>query len=74
MTLRDLRKQNKKTVAEIAKVLKSSISTIYGYEQGVRRLGLEEILALAKEYDCSAEEIILAQLKSVYVGKTDKVI
>lgn len=70
MTLRDLRKQNKMTAKQVADKIMIAERTLHSYEQGVRRLGLEEILALAKEYDCSAEEIILAQLKSIEINKS----
>lgn len=70
MTLRELRKQNKKTVAEIAKVLNVTDRAVLNYEQGIRRIGLEEILALSKVFDCTAEEIILAQLKSIEINNS----
>ena len=70
MTLRDVRKQNKKTVAEIAKVLNVTDRAVLNYEQGIRRIGLEEILALSKVFDCTAEEIILAQLKSIEINNS----
>ena len=63
-TLKDLRLQAKKTVAEVAKVLGTANSSYYSYEQGVRRISLEQVLVLAKLYDCSAEEVIQAQLNS----------
>lgn len=70
MTLRELRKQNKKTAKQVAEKIMMSERTLHSYEQGIRRIGLEEILILAKEYDCSAEEIILAQLKSIEINKS----
>lgn len=70
MTLKELRVQNKKTAAEVAEVLGVGNSTIYGYEQGSRTLGLESILKLAKLYDVLAEEIIKAQLKSIDIRST----
>lgn len=63
-TLRKLREQNKNTAAEVAKVLGVAVSTYYNYEQGLRRIGLEQILSLAIFYNVSAEEIILAQINS----------
>lgn len=63
-TLKALREENKCTVADVAKVLGVANSTYYNYEQGIRRLGLEYILLLSSYYDCSAEEIITAQLNS----------
>ncbi len=65
MTLREMRKQNKKTVAEVAKVLGVCVRTLLRYEQGERRLSLESVLTLSELYQDSAEDIIKAQLKSV---------
>lgn len=62
--LRTLRKQAKKTAAEVATVLGVVERAYYRYEKGTRRISLEQVLLLAKLYDCSAEEIILAQLNS----------
>ena len=63
-TLKDLRLENKKTLAEVASVLGVSIQAVCNYEAGERRMGLEQILSLSKFYDCSAEEVIEAQLNS----------
>ena len=62
MTLRDLRKQMNKTVTEVATVLGVTASAVRHYESGIRRISLEQVLILAKLYDCSAEDIITAQL------------
>ena len=67
MDLRELRKQLKKTAKEVAEKLGVVTRTVHSYEQGIRRVGLEEILTLSKLYDCTAEEIILAQLKSIEI-------
>lgn len=64
MTLRELRLQNKKTVAEVAKVLGVAETTYYSYEQGVRKISLESVLVLSELYDERAEDIIKAQLES----------
>lgn len=64
MTLRQLRKINKKTPAEIASVLNVSIRTVFAYEQGTRVINIEQVLILSKEYRESTEEIIKAQLNS----------
>ena len=56
-TLRELREQNKNTAAEVAEALGVAVSTYYNYEQGLRKIGLEQILPLAAFYDVSAEEI-----------------
>lgn len=63
-TLRDLRLQAKKTVAEVAKVLGVANSSYYSYEQGTRRVSLEQVLSLSELYDCTEREIIQAQLNS----------
>lgn len=60
--LRTLRKQAKKTVAEVAKVLGVTTRALYNYEHGYRRISLEQVLLLAKLYDVTAEEVIEAQL------------
>ena len=64
MTLRRLREQNEKTPIDIAKALNVSLQTAYRYEQGVRRINIEQVLILSKLYDCTAEEVIEAQLNS----------
>lgn len=63
-TLKTLREENKKTAAEVATVLGVSIQALYNYEAGNRRIGLEHVLAISKLYECSAEEVINAQLIS----------
>ncbi len=63
-TLRSLREENKKTCAEVAQVLGVVERAYYRYEQGTRRISLEQILSLAQLYGCAAEEIIKAQLNS----------
>ncbi len=63
-TLKSLREENKKSRAEIAAALGVSVQSIYKYEQGVRHVNLEQVLILVELYNCTAEEIIKAQLKS----------
>lgn len=63
-TLRDLRLQSKKTCAEVAQVLGVVFRAYYRYEQGIRRISLEQVLILAELYGVSTEEIIRAQLNS----------
>ena len=60
--LRTLRKQAKKTAAEVATVLGVVDRAYYRYENGTRRISLEQVLLLAELYDCTEKEIILAQL------------
>ena len=64
MTLRELREQSGKTRAEVAAALGVSYQAICHYEQGVRRIGLEQVLMLSHLYMCGADEIINAQLNS----------
>lgn len=66
-TLRDLREQNKKTCAEVAQALGVTLRAYCRYEQGTRRMSLEQVLILADLYDVSAEEVIQAQLNSCRV-------
>ena len=63
-SLKELRKENGKSRAEVAAALSVSIQTIYKYEQGVRHISLEQVLILEDLYNCTAEEIVNAQLKS----------
>ena len=70
MTLRDLRKQNKMTVAEVAKALGVSDRAVGNYEAGRRNMSLESVLKMTSLYDCTAEDIIRAQLNS-NIGQAD---
>lgn len=63
-TLRDLRLQNKKTCAEVAQALNVTYRAVFNYETGLRRISLEQVIELAKLYDCSEREIIDAALNS----------
>ena len=65
MTLRELREQNDLTRAEVAKVLGVSYQAISNYEAGSRTISIEQIIPLMELYNCSAEELIMAQLESV---------
>lgn len=64
MTLREIRQVNKKTLAEVASELGVSIRAVSRYEQGVRKINIEQVLILARLYDYTAEEVIEAQLNS----------
>lgn len=64
MTLRELRQQNNKSVAEIATLLGVSKESVYKYESGERKITLEQVLILSKTYEESTDEIIVAQLNS----------
>lgn len=63
-TLRDLRLNAEKSVKETAEALNVSERSIYAYEDGTRQIGIEQVIALAKLYDCSEREIIDAALNS----------
>lgn len=64
MTLRELRNQSGKTAAEVATALGVRLQTVYRYEQGLRQIDIGQVLALAKLYDVTTEEVICAQLES----------
>lgn len=68
-TLRELRESAKKTCAEVAQALGVVFRAYYRYEQGTRRISLEQVLILAKLYGVTAEEVIQAQLNSCKVKK-----
>lgn len=65
MTLKQLRKQSKKTAAEVAEKLGIAVSTLYNYEQGIRRVSIEQVIPLAKLFDVTEREVIEAQLESI---------
>lgn len=65
MTLKELRKQSKKTAAEVAAALGVTVRAYQYYENGLRRISLESVLTLAELYDVSEREVIEAQLKTV---------
>ncbi len=71
MTLRELREQSGKSRAEVAMALGVSIAALSHYEQGIRRININQVLILSEQYDVTAEEIIYAQLSSVCIGKPD---
>lgn len=63
-TLRGLRLQAGKSVAEVSEVFGVTARAVARYETGERQISLTQVLQLAELYDCSAEEIITAQLNS----------
>lgn len=63
-TLKDLRKQNQLSRADVAKALSTTISAVSHYENGIRRINIDQVLSLVELYKCSAEEIIQAQINS----------
>ena len=68
-TLRDLRKQSKKTCAEVAQALGVCERAYQRYEQGARRISLEQVLILSKLYDVHTHEVIEAQLNSCQLNR-----
>lgn len=64
-TLRDLRKQAGKSCAEVAEQLGVTPQALYRYERGVREINLSQVVALAKVYDVSIEDVVYAQLNSL---------
>lgn len=63
-TLKSLRLENKKSRQEIATALNVSVQAVSHYENGIRKINIEQVLVLARLYEISAEEIIEAQLNS----------
>lgn len=63
-TLKELRLQAKKTCAEVAQALGVVPRAYCRYEQGIRRISLDQVLTLAELYDVSEKEVIQAQLNS----------
>ncbi len=61
-TLRGLRMAANKTTNEVAEKLGVTQSAIIKYENGKRKINIEQVLILAKLYDVTAEEVIIAQL------------
>lgn len=71
MTLKELRQQSGKTAAEVATALGVSIRALYNYENGLRSIGLEQVLILANLFDTTEYDVIKAQLNSIAVCKTN---
>lgn len=71
MTLKELRVQANKSCAEVAHTLGVSIQALSNYEHGNRRINIEQVLLLSKLYECTAEEVIYAQLNSCLNARGD---
>ena len=65
MTLRELRLQAGKSAVEAAKELSVTVSAYAHYEQGVRRLNIEQIRPLAKLYEAGIDDVIEAAVKTL---------
>ena len=63
-TLKTLREKNKKTLAEVAKVLEISKRTAYAYEQGTRAISVEKVVALAEFFGEKVEDVIEASINT----------
>ena len=63
-TLKDLRLQSNLTRYQVAKKLNVSYTAISNYEQGTRKINIEQVLILSKLFDVSEKEVIKAQLNS----------
>ncbi|MCI9010346.1 MAG: helix-turn-helix domain-containing protein [Clostridia bacterium] len=71
-TLRELREENGKSRAEVAAALGVTVQAMANYEKGRRRISLEQVLILSKEYCMTSEEIINVEL--ITIGSSNKVI
>ncbi len=69
MILRELREQSGKTRADVAAALGVSVSGFSNYENGNRKIGIEQVLVLANIYGENAEEIIKAQINSCQTAR-----
>lgn len=63
-TLKDLREQAGLSVKEVAETLKITPRAYARYEQGTRRINIEQVLILVELYEVSEREVIEAQLNS----------
>lgn len=65
MTLKELRAQSGKTCAEVASKLNVCERTISYYENGERRLSIEQVPTLSELYDVTVEELVRAAILTV---------
>ncbi len=65
MNLKELRQQSKKTAAEVAEKLGVTEQAVRHYDNGIRSIGIEQVLQIADLFDVSEREVIEAQLESV---------
>lgn len=68
-SLRTLRKACNRSLSEIATILNVTVQAVSRYEKGERQINIRQVLTLAEVYDCTAEEIIHAQLNSYQYGQ-----
>lgn len=74
MTLKELRKQSKKTATEVAAALGVATSSYYNHERGERRLSLESVLTLARLFDVTEREVIESHFNSIAIAKSNNII
>lgn len=74
MTLKDLRTQSGKTAAEVAEAMGVAVSTWYNYEHGARQISIDKVILLSGFWGVSEREIIEAQLNSITVSQSDKIV
>lgn len=63
-TLKDLRTQSGISIIAAAESLRITPRAYARYEQGTRRINIEQVLTLAELYGVSEREVITAQLNS----------
>lgn len=63
-TLKGLRESSGLLAKEVAETLKITPRAYARYEQGTRRINIEQVLILAELYGVSEREVIKAQLNS----------
>lgn len=57
MRIRDIRREKKILVADLAKMLNISVQCFYNYETGKRKLSANTAVKLAKILDTTVEEL-----------------
>lgn len=64
MNLRDLRKQARMSVKEIAQKLGVTVTAIYNYERGIRSIDILMAVDMALYYGVSLDEFIEAYINT----------
>ena len=70
-TLKNLRINAGKSIAEVAETLGVSRQAISNYESGIRCIDIRQTLLLSSLFDSTAEEVIKAQLNSCRFALSD---
>lgn len=65
MTLKELRAQSGRTCAEVAERLAVTTKSMYKYENGDRRLSIEQVPTLSELYNVTVEELVSAAILTV---------